>query len=105
MRKNRNKSEMKINYKNILKIVIPILIIIIFLLIINYVRKDKNNSNSTTSQNFSNSGNTTESYVRKTLGSSAGLPFSKAIKQWRDIMINIDMQIINELKNNFMLIW
>lgn len=43
MRKNRNKSEMKINYKNILKIVIPILIIIIFLLIINYVRKDKNN--------------------------------------------------------------
>ena len=43
MRKNRNKSEMKINYKNILKIVIPILIIIIFLLIFNYVRKDKNN--------------------------------------------------------------
>lgn len=43
MRKNRNKSEMKINFKNILKIVIPILIIIIFLLIFNYVRKDKNN--------------------------------------------------------------
>ena len=43
MRKNRNKSEMKINYKNILKIVIPILIIIIFLLIFNYVRKDKSN--------------------------------------------------------------
>ena len=68
-------------------------------------RKDKNNSNSTTSQNFSNSGNTTESYIRKTLGSSAGLPFSKAIKQWRDIMINIDMKIIEELKNNFMLVW
>ena len=43
MRKNRNKSEMKINLKNILKIVIPILIIIIFLLIFNYVRKDKSN--------------------------------------------------------------
>lgn len=43
MRKNRNKSEMKINFKNILKIVIPILIIIIFLLIFNYVRKDKSN--------------------------------------------------------------
>ena len=43
MRKNRNKSEMKINFKNILKIVIPILIIIIFLLIFNYVRKDNRN--------------------------------------------------------------
>lgn len=37
------KSEMKINFKNILKILLPILIIIIFLLVFKYVKKDNNN--------------------------------------------------------------
>lgn len=46
-----------------------------------------------------------ESYSKKTEGSSAGLPFSKAIKQWRDVMLNINMEIINELEPLFMGIW
>lgn len=45
------------------------------------------------------------SYEKKTIGSSAGLPFSKAIKQWREIMINIDMKIISELSELFLNIY
>ena len=45
-----------------------------------------------------NAGNTT-TYTRKQEGSSAGLPFSTAIKKWREIMINIDEQIIERLEN------
>lgn len=65
-----------------------------------------------TSENTSNSnveGNTKrenkETYTRKTEGSSAGLPFSKAIAQWREIMLNIDMMIIEELEPLFIQLW
>lgn len=44
-------------------------------------------------------------YTRRTEGSSAGLPFSKAIKQWREIMLNIDMDIVSELSDLFMNIY
>lgn len=47
----------------------------------------------------------TEEYTRLTEGSSAGLPYSNAIKQWRQIMINIDMQIVEELEPLFMQLW
>lgn len=46
-----------------------------------------------------------EEYIKKTVGSSAGLSFSHAIQQWRDTMINIDMEIIDELKELFILLW
>ena len=46
-----------------------------------------------------------ETYTRKTEGSSAGLPFSNAIAQWREIMINIDMMIIEELEPLFIQLW
>ena len=47
----------------------------------------------------------TEKWTRKQQGSSAGLPFSKAIQQWRDVMLNIDMQIIEELESLFIQLW
>lgn len=47
----------------------------------------------------------TDDYVRETKGSSAGLSFSKAIAQWRDVMINIDMMIIDELEELFLQIY
>lgn len=43
-----------------------------------------------------------ESFEKLTEGSSAGLPYSNAIKQWREIMVNIDMMIVDELKDLFM---
>lgn len=66
--------------------------------------------NSSTGEQTSNSNansvqSNNENYVRKTEGSSAGLPFSKAIKQWREVMLNIDMQIIEELEPLFMGLW
>lgn len=62
---------------------------------------DKENENSI--RVSEENGNTT--YTKKTEGSSAGLPFSKAIKQWRDIMLNINMEIINELEPLFIQLW
>lgn len=53
-----------------------------------------------------NANNTrTETFTRLEEGSSAGLPYSNAIKQWRSIMINIDMLIIEELEPLFMQLW
>ena len=50
----------------------------------------------------SNNQDTKQNYVRKTEGSSAGLSFSRAIAQWRDIMINVNVQILEELEPLFM---
>lgn len=66
---------------------------------------ENNDTNSSTNTKYNGKMETTESYVKKTLGSSAGLPFSKAVKQWREVMINIDIQIINELENLFFGLW
>lgn len=50
-------------------------------------------------------GNKTQTFEKLTEGSSAGLPYSDAIRQWRTIMVNIDMLIVDELKDLFMNIW
>lgn len=50
-------------------------------------------------------GNKVETFEKLTEGSSAGLPYSAAIKQWRKIMVNIDMLIVDELKDLFMNIY
>lgn len=63
-----------------------------------------NNSNSIESnQDVENS--IVDEYIRETKGSSAGLSFSRAIEQWRNVMINIDMMIIEELEILFLQIW
>ena len=65
--------------------------------------------NGTNSQNetgkINQSNEQIETYTKLTEGSSAGLPYSNAIKQWRSIMINIDMQIIEELEPLFIQLW
>lgn len=61
------------------------------------------NSINTNNQDLEN--NTLETYTKKTIGSSAGLPFSKAIMQYREILINIDEMILNDLEDLFMQIW
>lgn len=47
----------------------------------------------------------TETFTRLEEGSSAGLPYSDAIRQWRKIMVNIDMLIMQELEPLFMQLW
>ena len=49
--------------------------------------------------------NRTETFTKLTEGSSAGLPYSDAIRQWRNVMVNIDMLIVDELKDLFMNVW
>ena len=63
------------------------------------------NNNTNTSQ--TNNGNTKENYTRKTIGSSAGLPFSKAMLQFKQYVeeFNLDQQVIDELKDLFITLW
>ena len=65
------------------------------------------NVNTDSSMRNDNTGLTKETYERKTLGSSAGLPFSKAIMQYFDMLqeSNIDQLIIDELSDLFITIY
>lgn len=72
----------------------------------NNVDSEGTNTADTESNNKVNSTSTkTEEYTRHQQGSSAGYLFTQNIEQWRKIMINIDMQIIDELEQLFMQIW
>lgn len=55
----------------------------------------------------SNTGSTksTEDYVLHVFGKSAGSNYAKLIKDFRDNLLNIDMDIITDLGDLFMLIW
>jgi hypothetical protein len=50
-------------------------------------------------------GNKTETFTRKEFGSSKGYTFAQNIEQWRNIMLNIDMEIVDELKGLFINLW
>ena len=65
----------------------------------------KNDSNSNIEQ--SNEKEQTESYVKTTKGSSAGLPFSKAMLQFKEYVdkFNLDLQVCKELSDLFMNIY
>lgn len=49
--------------------------------------------------------NNTEDYVMHVFGKSAGTSYSKLLKELRDTFLNIDMDIIRDLGDLFMLIW
>lgn len=74
----------------------------------NSVSNDLTNNveNSTTSNSVTN-GTVMETYTRHQEGSSAGLPFSKAMLQFKEYLDNfqLDLQVILELKDLFMLVW
>jgi hypothetical protein len=70
----------------------------------NYTKDSNSNSGNSTQHNEGEmgiTGNKTETYTRKEFGSSKGYTFAQNIEQWRNIMINIDEEIINELKDLF----
>ena len=72
-------------------------------------RKSSKDDSSVSSgkTNGSNIGNTksTEDYVLHVFGKSAGANYAKLIKEFRDNLLNIDMDIISDLGELFMLIW
>ena len=64
-----------------------------------FTENTKDNSNS-----FGRS-TSTEDYVLHVMGKSAGANYARMIKEFRDNLLNIDMDIIRELSELFMLIW
>lgn len=68
---------------------------------------DANTENTQGSNTTSSVGktNNTEDYVMHVVGKSAGANYSKMIKDFRDNLLNIDMMIIKDLAELFMLIW
>lgn len=49
--------------------------------------------------------NNTEDYVMHVFGKSAGANYAKMIKDFRDNLLNIDMDVIRDLGELFMLLW
>ena len=66
---------------------------------------DSTNTDSTMSNN--NSNETLETYEKKTIGSSAGLPFSKALLKYFEMLkkTNIDQMIVDELSDLFITVY
>lgn len=66
---------------------------------------DSTNTDSSMTNN--NSNETLETYEKKTIGSSAGLPFSKALLQYFDMLkkTNIDQMIVDELSDLFITVY
>lgn len=56
------------------------------------------------SQNIGRTKNT-EDYVMKVMGKSGGNSYAKMLKEFRDTFLNIDLDIIKDLGELFMLIW
>lgn len=69
-----------------------------------YLTKANQNTNKSKSNNNTTI-NTTDEYVETITGKQGGTSYTSMIKSYRDILINIDMKIINELSDLFMLIW
>lgn len=67
------------------------------------------NSNATENEikNNKENGNfsTTREYVEHVTGKMSGITYSKAIMEFRDAIINVDYEIIDELKDLFMGVW
>lgn len=65
------------------------------------------NDKTLNNDNTKSNNNTTETYTRKTQGSSAGLPFSKALIQLKEFydQYQLDQQVIAELKDLFFNKW
>lgn len=48
---------------------------------------------------------TTKEYVEHVVGKMGNRTYASVIKEYRDALINIDMEVIDELKDLFMLLW
>jgi hypothetical protein len=66
---------------------------------------DTADSTNNSSGEINSTDSKTETYTRKEFGSSKGYTFAQNIQQWRDIMLNIETEIINELNDLFMNVW
>lgn len=66
---------------------------------------DQNTESSTGRNTSIGKTNNTEDYVMHVVGKSAGANYAKMIKDFRDNLLNIDMDVIRDLGELFMLLW
>ena len=67
------------------------------------VTKDINSGSS--SGNRTNSFSNTDEYIDHVYGKMPGKSYATLIKEWRSVMLNIDMQIIDALGDLFLKLW
>lgn len=70
-----------------------------------YNRENEGNYEDSGSTNGTTVYNSTDDYVNHVVGKMPGKSYAKMIQEFRDSLINVDMMIINELKDLFMLVW
>ena len=66
---------------------------------------DQNSESSRGTSTTLGKTNNTEDYVMHVVGKSAGANYAKMIKDFRDNLLNIDMDVIRDLGELFMLLW
>lgn len=68
-------------------------------------RNGSGNSDENSTRAGSDAFATTRDYVEHVAGKFPGRSYAKNIREYRDNLLNIDMMVIDELKDLFMLIW
>lgn len=63
------------------------------------------NSSNNSQSNYQNNINGLEDYIEHIKGVNGGASYSKRIKEFREQFLNIDMQVIDSLKNLFFYLW
>lgn len=70
--------------------------------------KEESGSGSETNTGFTQTvdkSKNTEDYVMQVMGKTSGVSYAKLLKEFRDTFLNIDMEIIKDLGELFMLLW
>lgn len=68
-------------------------------------RKIMDDGTSTSDSSFEQTANTSDDFVEEIIGKSGGLSVGKTLDEFRQSLVNIDMLVIGELENLFMMIW
>ena len=55
--------------------------------------------------NYSQDIKSTDEYLETVKGKTSGITYSKMLDEYKEALINIDLMVINELNNLFMMIW
>ena len=71
----------------------------------NIVNNEVGNNDIKEKRNESNIINSSEDYAEHVIGKRGGASYAKMINEYRDTLLNIDLMIINELKDLFFMLW
>ena len=68
-------------------------------------RKVIDNDNIIGDNTYEQDVKTTDKYIETVMGKSSGVSYSKMLTEYKEALLNIDLMVINELNNLFMMIW